>query len=85
MAEKWCSLPPEKKEEYRRKAEEIQEHPMESLTQKQKRDIIIRMARRHQSDVCDAILLLNVVYITLTPLGKYSGSVGFQFCFYVLY
>ena len=83
MTEKWRSLPPEKKE-YRRKAEEIQEHPMESLTQKQKRDII-RMARRHQSDVCDAILLLNVVYIILTPLGKYSGSVGFQFCFYVLY
>ena len=47
MAEKWRSLPPEKKDEYRRKAEEIKEHPLETLTQKQKRDIIIRMARRH--------------------------------------
>lgn len=52
MAEKWRSLPEEKKDEYRRKAEEIKEHTVQALTQKQKRDIIMRMARRHQSDVC---------------------------------
>ena len=52
MAEKWRSLPEEKKDEYRHKAEEIKEHPVQALTQKQKRDIIMRMARRHQSDVC---------------------------------
>ena len=43
--------PSRKKDEYKRKAEEIQEHPLETLTQKQEHDIIMRMARRHQSDV----------------------------------
>ena len=58
---------------------------METLTQKQKHDIIIRMARRHQSDVCDAIFLLNVLYITLTPLGNTADQLGFNFAsmFYI--
>ena len=52
MAEKWRKLPPEKREEYKRKAEEIKEYPLEILTKKQKQDVIMRMAKRHQSDVC---------------------------------
>ena len=52
MAEKWRKLPPEKREEYKWKAEEIKEYPLEILTKKQKQDVIMRMAKRHQSDVC---------------------------------
>ena len=60
MGEKWRSLPTEKKEDYKRKAQEIKDCPLETLTQKEKRDVIMRMARRHQSDVCN----INTTYIT---------------------
>ena len=62
MAKKWRSLPPEK---YKRKAEEIQEHPLETLTQKQKHDIIMRMARRHQSDVYLLLSQIHHNYVNL--------------------
>ena len=72
MGEKWRSLPPEKKEEYKQKAERMKEHPLETLTRKQKCDVIIRMARRHQSDVCIIVSFVIEHDVITVSLGQYS-------------
>ena len=51
MAKKWKSLTMEEKEVYERKVQEVNEVPSQVLSTKEKRDILMRIARRHQADV----------------------------------
>ena len=52
MGEKWRSLPSEQKDVYKKRAEEMKECPLETLSRKQKHDMMMKMAKRHQLDVC---------------------------------
>ena len=51
MAEKWRSLPAQEKEVYSKRVQEVSECPMEALSFKEKKDIMMRIAKRHQADV----------------------------------
>ena len=52
MAEKWRSLSEEEREKYDNQAQKANECPLETLSPKEKKDIMMRIARRHQTDVC---------------------------------
>ena len=49
MAEKWRSLSKEEREKYDNQAQKANECPLETLSPK---DIMMRIARHHQTDVC---------------------------------
>ena len=51
MAKKWRELPQERKNEYKKQAQKIEELPMDNLTVKERKDIVMKIARRHQADV----------------------------------
>ena len=51
MAKKWRELPQERKNEYKKQAEKIEELPLDNLTPKEQKDIVMKIARRHQADV----------------------------------
>ena len=57
---------------------------METLSQKQKRDVIIRMGRRHQSDVCIAIFVTHDL-VPCTLKANTAEELGFHFAsmFYI--
>lgn len=73
MGAKWRSLPDNEKDKYKEKAEEIKDYPLKSLTHKERREIIMRMAKRHQSDVCARLCVHVCVLLVFLPMtGKYS-------------
>ena len=51
MAKKWRNLSAQEKEVYESKVREVNEVPLQALSAKEKRNIMIRIARRHQEDV----------------------------------
>lgn len=51
MAATWRDLPSEKKEDYKRQADSIQEAPLDSMNPREKKKAVMRIAKRHQEDV----------------------------------
>ena len=45
MAKKWRELPQETKNEYKKQAEKIEELPLDNLTPKERKDIVMKIAR----------------------------------------
>ena len=77
---KWQSLPDNGKDKYKEKAEEIKDCPLKSLTHKERREIIMRMAKRHQSDVCARMCVCIVCYWFFSPCqANTAEELGFGF------
>jgi len=51
MAVKWRSLSVKEKEMYEKKVQEADNIPLDVLSLKEKTDIMLRIAKRHQADV----------------------------------
>lgn len=51
MAKRWRELSQEVKDAYKEQAEKIEELPMDTLTSKERKDVVMKIARRHQADV----------------------------------
>ena len=67
MAERWRSLSVEEKEVYERRVQAVKETPMGVLSAKEKKVIMMRIARRHQADVsstCVCVLTTTCVLIS---------------------
>ena len=58
MAEKWRSLSAEEKEVYFSRVREVNECPLEALNFKEKKDIMMWIAKRHQADVGSIIIIM---------------------------
>ena len=55
MATQWRRLTSEEKKIYESKAKEANEAPLEVMSTKERKEIMMRIARRHQSDVSHII------------------------------
>lgn len=87
MAEKWRCLSAEEKKVYESRVQEADEAPMEVLSVKERKDIMMRIARRHQTDVSYSIIQYYISYIcelSYKHSGEYCPAVGFSSSKYVL-
>ena len=55
MAQKWRSMTESEKEVYRKQADDIKDNPLETMSPKDKRDLVLKIAKRHQADVSPAL------------------------------
>ena len=81
MGEKWRSLPSEQKDVYKKKAEEMKECPLETLTCKQKRDEDGKAAPVR----CVFVLWVDnksPFMIIYSLPGKYSRGIRVSLCLY---
>ena len=47
------------KEVYRKQAEDIEDNPLETMSPRNKRDVVLKIAKRHQADVRLAFLFVS--------------------------
>lgn len=77
MANKWRGLTSEEKKAYQSKVKDVNEAPLETLSTKERKEIMMRIARRHQSDVshCKQSVLMHCIYIYQANTAE---QLGFQ-------
>ena len=78
MAEKWRNLSAQEKEVYKSKVQEVNEVPLQALSAKERRNIMIRIARRHQEDVSVTIFPSTYPHKMLHIQANTAEQLGFE-------